>query len=951
MIIEIQLRGELLRRIVRNRFLAQAFCVPDLPGAAKPVLDHVDFGQVSLTREDADMPVRLANGTTSTVTGHHVRLTQPVTFFIATHAQIVAGGSKGPQNFSQSVDINLFFDLTGELQIDNNNQVTGAAVTLAYAGSDLPANTLPGDVQMAMDEVLNQVQQSTPLDLGPLAAALETTVAPGNIGVATDPSGTRIAIRLELAPVSGNPTSMWTSFYSVVPDRLMGRDWSVLVDSSIITETIGNQFASKLSGSSSKFELSSGPEVTWQSWLPGVKIYFEGNITDVCDFTSIGVEVTAHTTFSLEQGTPPQLKASTHLTWDLVDSDVFLCGLEGSLFIGTFGAVIGAAGGPIGAAIGAVIGILVGIVGVAIFAGSADASKLPNIQPEGCDQTSAEDADYLDVVCHRNLNPVQVALLGSLAPDQLAGSGSGLLLLGGADVPQREPQFFTKKVPLGWDQHLNCNTKSVDTELQGGVENSNAVGIGWQLCDIHFEDDAQKFFIPGYSNANKIEIWLDYAAWDAYFANPYPCHLYVRASCGTRWYNFGKLPTPPAEPSFQEVIVAWATYCSPAYNGYWGGRYNPHWLIDPDPPWERTLHRWDVVATGLKKNNVSVLADAEGHVLGRAVANAAGRVVHSSVLTPAVSQGGLQLGQKGASKLKDAKTGAAARPETPPADGRLLITQTLLAEQATVAINGELRALALPGGAWSGLLVIVTTTGLHVYALPSRNLRGARLTFQLLDSGLRGVADFADGLLLAGDGGVEYRPWLQGALLGNPRSISASPARGAAALRGIGCVLTGRAVQIIGKSLRPQTLLRVDRAEAVGTLAGLLAVVQRKGRKLALFQLGREHDVVPQNVGTVNLPMGVQFRGDMLVGVLNAEETVTLPGNVKTPVERDPWLASAWRLPGQYVHLEIRAGRATVFMVRRQLQTWKSPYRPSALGTSSENAHERLSKKPSKSAR
>lgn len=931
MIIEIQLRGELLRRIVRNRFLAQVFCVPDLPGATQPVLDHVEFGQVNLTRETADMSVRLANGTTSTVAGHHVRLTQPLTFFIATHAQIVAGGSKGPQNFSQSVEVNLFFDLAGELQIDNNNQVTGAAVTLAYAGNDLPSSALPADVQAAMDEVLNQVQQSTPLDLGPLAAALETTVTPGNVGVATDASGARVAIRLELAPVSGNPTSMWTSFYNTVPDRLMGRDWSVLVDSSIITETIGNQFASKLSGSSNHFELTSGPDVTWQSWLPGVKIYFEGNITDICDFTSIGVEVTAHTTFSLEQGTPPQLKASTHLTWNLVDSDVFLCGLEGSLFIGTFGAVIGAAGGPIGAAIGAVIGIVVGIVGVAIFAGSADASDLPNIEPEGCEQTSAEDADYLDVVCHRNLNPVQVALLGSLAPDQVAGTGAGLLLLGAADVPQREDQFFTKTVPLAWHQHLNCNTKSVDTEPQGGVENSNAVGIGWQLCDVHFEGDTHDFFIAGYSNANEIQIWLNYGAWDDYFANPYPCHLYVRASCGTRWYNFGKLPTPPSEPSPEEVIAAWASNCSPAYNGYWGGKYNPHWLIDPDPPWQRTLHRWDIVATGLKKNNISILADAEGHVLGRAVANAAGRVVHSSVLPPAVSQGGLELGQKAASKSRGAKAGAAARPDTPPADGRLLITQTLLGEQAALAMSGELRAFALSGGTWSGLLAAVTTTGLHVYALPAPNLRGARLVFQLLGFGLRGVAALSEGLLLAGDGGVEYRPFLRGGLLGNPHQISTSSSRSATALRGIGCVLVERTVQIIGKSFRPQTRLPVDGAESVGTLAGLLAVVQGKGRRLALFQLGREHDAAPHAAGTVDLPAGIQFRGDVLVGVLDAPESVTLPGEVKAPVERDPWLASAWRLPGQYVHLDIPHSRATVFIVRRRLQTWKSPYRPGGL--------------------
>ena len=38
----------------------------------------------------------------------------------------------------QSVQIDLFFDLTGELEVDDNDQVTGASIGLADAGSDLP---------------------------------------------------------------------------------------------------------------------------------------------------------------------------------------------------------------------------------------------------------------------------------------------------------------------------------------------------------------------------------------------------------------------------------------------------------------------------------------------------------------------------------------------------------------------------------------------------------------------------------------------------------------------------------------------------------------------------------------------------------------------------------------------------------------------------------------------
>ena len=36
------------------------------------------------------------------------------------------------------MQIDLFFDLIGELEVDNNDQVTGASIGLADAGSDLP---------------------------------------------------------------------------------------------------------------------------------------------------------------------------------------------------------------------------------------------------------------------------------------------------------------------------------------------------------------------------------------------------------------------------------------------------------------------------------------------------------------------------------------------------------------------------------------------------------------------------------------------------------------------------------------------------------------------------------------------------------------------------------------------------------------------------------------------
>ena len=249
-----------------------------------------------------------------------------------------------------------------------------------------------------------------------------------------------------------------------------------------------------------------------------------------------------------------------------------------------------------------------------------------------------------------------------------------------------------------------------------------------------------------------------------------------------------------------------------------------------------------------------------------------------------------------------------------------------------MALSGRLRSFTLASGAWSGLLAVVTTTGLHVYSLPAPDQRGARLTFQILDSGLYGVAALAGGVLLAGDDGVVHRLLLSGGRLGSPRTILGSRARSATALRGVGFALAGEGVQVIDATLRPGALLPTVAAEGVGTLSGHLAVLQKNRRRLTLFEFAREPGAVLDSVGTIDLPANVQFRGDALVGSLEAPESVESPRGTKIRVERDAWLAAAWRLPGQYVHVDPAHGRVTILMARARHHCWKLPYRPSQNG-------------------
>jgi len=176
-----------------------------------------------------------------------------------------------------------------------------------------------------------------------------------------------------------------------------------------------------------------------------------------------------------------------------------------------------------------------------------------------------------------------------------------------------------------------------------------------------------------------------------------------------------------------------------------------------------------------------------------------------------------------------------------------------------------------------------------MYAVPAPNHRGTRLTFQLLIPSLRAVSALSGGLLLMGDGGVTYRPLLADGRLGSPRIVFEAPARTGAVVRGVACILVEGGVQILDMDLRPRLLLTVMGAEAVGTLAGYLTVLHGNGG-LTLFDVSGDSEATPRIVGTVDLPVLVQFRGDRLVGALEAPDLVPLPNGVKVPVERDPWL-------------------------------------------------------------
>jgi hypothetical protein len=890
---------------ILNRLTATPICMAqDSGGLFKGiVIDHVEFDLSEITRVNAAVPILLADGNMADVAGHRVRLSIGMRIYVATEKKLRDGGEAGPQN-PIKLFLQAWFDLVGELQIDNGN-VIGAGIRIQYVRKnvDFPDPTWDAEIEAQ----LAGAERFIPLDVEPIGTALKKHIEIRNVGVATPAGEGSIVIRIEIESMSSDPVADWQNFFSSPPEFLDTRQWGVMIDGNLLTSIIEAQFGSSLA-ESSLIEVLEEPNVIWLGFLswPAMKMSAYVDVLEACpNGLDIGAELTALVTMQLVTGPEgKQLEIYINIIWNMIDSDVFLCGITMGLAGAHLGAVLGGAGGPIGAAIGAVIGIVLSVVGIAAIADvyEPDTSAF---EQKDCETIESDD-DHVLLKCLWPLNLGSSELIGRLDPDELLGHPNGLLLRGSVPVQTLKKKLIVNVTPMGWDSHLNCGTRRIETIHTGSVT-LTGFGVGnLDVCYSEIVDDRLAVNgQPGYFMMEKIygdlgnmvlRINTNNALQDAYSADPYPCHVMVRTSHGARFLDLGVQPPPPPPPSDphkEELEIL--KECLEATEGFWhGGRFNPKWNIDP-PPEKGIAQHWEVVAVGLEPGDVLELLDSEDHVLASVPVLTGGVARARAVMT-------LPKGQLSIARKTSAKTATSTNFDHNM--HRLAITQRLLVLERRVALSSIAREIVSFRGIGRHQLAVLTDASVHVW--DPHSLRTISATSHLLLDDISHIYGLGRGIMALGASGILYLEARDDGRLHIARRLALPNVADMTVVGRSAVALMRDRLLVLDSQLKVKAEIPAEGAVCIGTIAGRLAVSLGQGEQIRMYEVAADQQQLRPGP-TINVPAGVRLANKAVRLALPMRSTTVDP-ETAIMTDKNHWLMTPFSPGLRIVGRRARSG-------------------------------------------
>jgi hypothetical protein len=850
---------------IRNRITAIPICVAqDFSGLFKGiVVDHVEFDLPQITSVSSEVPILLADGNMADVAGHRVRLYIPMRIYLATEQQLWDGGKAGPQN-PIVIDLDIWFDMIGELQMDNGN-VIGAGIRIVYVrkNPEFPDPSLDAQVEA----LLTGAGQFIPLDVEPIENVLKKHIPIRNVGVATPVGEGSIVIRIEVESMGSDPVSDWQNFFSSPPRFLDTRQWAVLIDGNLLTTMAEAKFGEGLA-KSSQIEVLEEPSALWLGFTGAPFMKMKAYV-DVIEACTNGLDIAADlTTYIMMQlVTAPEGK-QIHLdfvaSWDLIDSDVLLCGITMGIAGATLGAVLGGAGGPIGAAIGAIIGMVLTIANVVAIASTYEPDPSA-FQQKDC-ETVESDEDHVLLKCLWPLNLGSSELIGRLDPDELLGHPNGLLLRGSSQVETLQKKLIVSLTPLGWEFRGHCGSFSTERIHTGGVGLS---GFPWQagnleVCHSEIVDDRLAVNgQPGYFMIERIygdkgsiflKINTNDALQDAYTAYPpYPCHIMVRTSHGARFLDLGVQPSPPpqlpTDPQLlHELKLKMLNNCFDAIDKFWNaGRYNPKWTIDPPPDKESAQH-WEVTVVGLEPGDALELLDSGGHVLASVPARTGGVARAQAVVT-------LPEGQLSIARKTSAETATPINLD--PNVHRLAITQRLLVLECRVTLSSIAREIVSFRGVGRYQLAVLTESGIHVWD-PSSIGTIRATSHLLLDDDISHICGLDRGIVALGASGMLYLEARDDGRLRLARRLALPEVSDMTVVGRSLIALARDSLLILDPQLKVRAKIPVEGAVGVGTIAGRLAVSLEQGERIRIYEVAADQHQLHAGP-TTNAPAGARL--------------------------------------------------------------------------------------------
>jgi hypothetical protein len=910
MYIDISVEAGVITGGIVNRLMATPICLAeDLASPfANSVVERVTFDNPSIRPVTVSVPVRLADGTTVTTAGHRVRLTVTTHVFLATLDDVRTAGVGGAQTLNE-IPFDIQFDLSGELQIDSNGMVTGAGVRTTYVSKDIDIPNAELDARV--ETRLAAEDQFGEIDLGAISEALGRNLAILNVGVALTADASAVVIRVEIDSISPNPVTAWSTFFAAPPNLLGGRSWAVLIDKLLMTSVAEERFATGLAESATPVIVDGAlttpsiavletPNATWPgaAQVPAVLMTAYIDVIDACpNELNIGAELFVSSVFSLVNGPEGnQLQTDIVVSWNLIDSDVLLCGITSGLFVAPVSTLFGGGAG-MSFAIGAFIGTTASIVGIAIAGDlyEPDSGIFLSQDPEECVLVTS-DEDHAELRCLNPLNFPDNPLIGPMNPNELLGHARGLLLRGTVVLPTATKHLTATITPLGWDRRLNCGTRNLDTTQLGSIELMSLGSGPLTVCRRAFEQNDGYF---EFATPNTLRIATNAALQAAYTLAPYPCRVMVWTTQGVRFFDLGIMPAPPAPPAPEERIAAVLRNCIKAHDQFWRGRFNPKWRIDP-PPDAEVLHHWEVSVTGLLEGDRLELLGRDGGTFASVRGTRAGAARATAMTEPA--EGELVIARR-AGHARDVKLD--------PDIHRLAITQRLLVLERQMGFAGKAREIVAYRGAGNNQIAVLTNACLHAWTERSNGAVAA--TLHLMDSDITHIAAIDGGVAAVRSDGVLFlRPGEDGRL----NVVSRFAASGIADITTVGdalVLLTSDRLSVLDRQFRLRAEMPFEGGISVSTVMGHAAVRAGRGTQLALFHVSAQHEV---RVGPVrDIAVNTHLAdGGRVVGRRSASD-----GWPELQIESSGWMDTVVRFGQRWAILDRDGHRLAIYRVTETL--------------------------------
>lgn len=656
MIIEMQLKSEILINAVRNRLLYFPICITDKFVDGNFIIDHIDFpNQATIERKSSNAIINVPSSQPVEIAASVVRVVQPAQLFIVRMADLPASGASASPPILSPI-IKIYFDFT--LAMDKDEPflcVKFSGIDLGEVAEQISQNEIALIQSRIQSELI--ADSCSKVNLAPFGKLLDISIPVANAGMITDKAGTFVILRLGIKE-TGNIVQSWENFFQdEMPNLLAGNNWNVLIDKDLILPVISDRIQSTIAANN-KFVLTSSLSTQWSfASGPRIDISFSGVVKQACfclfEWNYIDVAVDVCIGISLSVPKADNLQTTVDWDWDTNPMHLACCvispvlfwpapGLayqfEGKIGWGEFWG--GLAGGPLVLLVGAILAVL------SQGPGEMDFKKI--LKDATCIKQSEKR-----IICTQ---PIQlgsglIGEMGTAKLTEIAALPEGLSLGGSLQLPIGHYGVAEAKIedvfPFSWGILGSCSKKDFRISCAAGFIITN-IGMGpLSICEIEILDDPLEQYKP-YVKVT----WQPYERhwpvayivvepWglkNEFLKDPYPCKMLIKTNGGVREIIFD--PPKPISQDEKNALemegIRVKAECYEAIDSFFAatGLMNPKWIPDP-PPDAVDMHLWQIFITGLEPGTDITALDEARNIIVAAHADERGIVRFDALTGPA----------------------------------------------------------------------------------------------------------------------------------------------------------------------------------------------------------------------------------------------------------------------------------------------------------------------------